>query len=472
MSTRWKEFRTLDKDLSRLSAAERAGQVAARPVMKLGLAVLFIAAVVLVSFGMMAGRPGLAMAAAGGAVAAYLAMSIGANDVANSMGPAVGAGALTPGMALVLAAMAEIAGAWFAGHPVSERLANGIISGEAMQTTAAARVMLAALLAAGIWINFATWAGAPVSTTHSIVGGIAGAGIAAFGIAAVHWQVVAMIAASWMISPVMAGGIAALMLAFIRAHIHRAPDRIGAARRWLPVLLALMAGVFALYLAVVALHQPRNAVIVALAAAVCVWLWAHRKLTRALREWQPEKQALQSLFVLPLAMGAVLVSFAHGANDVANIAAPLKVIVQHTGMGAGAPKWVVLTAALGIALGVLLFGRRLVRMVGSGITRLNPIRAFCVTVATAVTVLTASAAGLPVSTTYVAVGGVFGVGFFREWDDRRQRKARAALPVEERQRRHLVRRSHFATILSAWIVTVPLTGGLSAVLFQLLGPLG
>lgn len=472
MSNRFPEFRTLDKDLSRLSAAEHAGQVAARPVMRLGLAALFIAAMTLVALGMVAGQTGLAMVAAGGAVAAYLAMSIGANDVANSMGPAVGAGAITARRALVLAALAEIAGAWFAGGPVAARLSSGIITAEAMALLPAAQVMLAALMAAGLWINLATWAGAPVSTTHSVVGAIAGAGLAASGITAVHWPVAALIAASWMISPLVAAAIAAALLAFVRARIHAAPDRIRAAVLWLPLLLGLMAAVFAGYLVIVALHLPAPALALAPLAAVAVWLWARRRLRREIRPEHSQKEALQALFALPLAMGAVLVSFAHGANDVANIAAPLQIIVQESTLRAQAPDWIILLAAAGIALGVLLFGGRLVRMVGSGITRLNPVRAFCVTVATAVTVLSASAAGLPVSTTYVAVGGVFGVGFFREWDDRRQRKARAALPLEERQRRHLVRRSHVATVIAAWMVTVPVCAALSAAVFTALAGLG
>ena len=117
---------------------------------------------------------------------------------------------------------------------------------------------------------------------------------------------------------------------------------------------------------------------------------------------------------------------------------------------------------LAIATGTLLFGRRLVHMVGSGITRLNPVRAFCISSGTAITVLGASLAGLPVSTTHIAVGGVFGVGFFREWHDRRRRKSREALPAAEVRRRVLVRRSHLTSIIAAWLVTVPAAALLSA----------
>lgn len=129
---------------------------------------------------------------------------------------------------------------------------------------------------------------------------------------------------------------------------------------------------------------------------------------------------------------------------------------------------VLLLAGSAIALGTLLFGRRLVTMVGTGITRLNPVRAFCVSLATAATVLVASGAGLPVSTTHVAVGGIFGVGFVREWLDRRRNRKRDALPAEETRRRLLIRRSHVTTITVAWVVTVPVTAILGSISYLLI----
>ncbi len=111
-------------------------------------------------------------------------------------------------------------------------------------------------------------------------------------------------------------------------------------------------------------------------------------------------------------------------------------------------------------------------MVGGQITKLNPMRAYCVALSAAITVIVASWLGLPVSSTHIAVGGVFGVGFFREWDaQRRMKAARLAIPKaneqpnEERQRRKLVRRSHFLTIIAAWIITVPAAAILSAIIF-------
>ncbi len=163
--------------------------------------------------------------------------------------------------------------------------------------------------------------------------------------------------------------------------------------------------------------------------------------------------------------------FAHGANDTANIAAPLTTMLDSLAADPGPPRrtLVLLVSSIGIALGIVLFGRRLVHMVGSNITQLNPNRALCVSLATATTVLVFSSFGLPVSTTHIAVGGVFGIGFYREWADRKPEPEGEALPAEERRRRHLVRRSHVRTILGAWLITVPAAAGLAAALAWLGG---
>jgi PiT family inorganic phosphate transporter len=189
---------------------------------------------------------------------------------------------------------------------------------------------------------------------------------------------------------------------------------------------------------------------------------------------------VNSLFIIPLIFSAALLSFAHGANDVANAIGPLAAIVGTASSGGIAgrveiPVWVMVVGALGIATGLMLFGPRLIRIVGEKITNLNPVRAYCVALSAAITVLIASAMGLPVSSTHIAVGGVFGVGFFREFlaNYRRgnsipQSVGAAATPgYEKPQKRKLVRRAHLATIATAWVVTVPMAALLAALLFFL-----
>lgn len=467
-------FHILDKDLGRITHVETAQVYAFRPVLRLGLAILLCVAVLILSMAVLGRDPGFVGVSAGLIVACWLGLAIGSNDVANSLGPAVGAGAigLLPG--LILVALAEIAGASLAGGAVTHRLAGGIFeAGFLVSAKQEQMLMLSALIGAASWITLASGAGLPVSTSHSIVGAIAGASVAALGFASVHWSTLLSIASAWIISPLIAGALAAAILAFVTIYVREAPDRAMAAQRWLPLLIGAMAGLFLAYLALLVARRldvwPLPFVLTSLLAALPAG-WAMRVRLLAEFSGDREKPRMKHLFRPPLLAAVVIMAFAHGANDVGNVAGPLSVILPSGGMGDSVqvPVLVLLIAGLAIALGTLFFGRRLVTMVGSGITRLNPVRAFCVSLATAATVLVASGAGLPVSTTHVAVGGIFGVGFVREWLDRRRNRNREALPAEETRRRLLIRRSHVATITAAWIVTVPMTALLGAVSYLLI----
>ncbi|MEE2860213.1 MAG: inorganic phosphate transporter [Pseudomonadota bacterium] len=459
-------FHTLHKDLDRLSHAEIAQMHAFRPVWRLGLTVLGVVGALMLLLALSGASPGLLAVGSGLVVAAWLGMAIGANDVANSLGPAVGAGAirLVPGLALVAAA--GIAGAVLAGDAVTARLAGGIVRLAPLAGgPQASMAMLAALIGAASWITLATGIGLPVSTSHSIVGGITGAGAVTLGIGGVDWATVAMIASVWVATPVLAGGIAAGLLVLLRTQVVEATDRGAAALRWLPAMVALMCGLFVAYVVLLLIGRSSFAIELpaAAAAAAAGFLVTRRRVLRELAE-HPRKPSIKRLLRPALLAGVVILGFAHGANDVGNIAGPLSVILQgRIAASAGlVPALVLAGGGLAIATGTLFFGRRLVNMVGSGITKLNAGRAFCVTLATAVTVLGASHLGLPVSTTHVAVGGVFGVGFAREWLDRRRNRQAQAMPAEETQRRVLVRRSHVMTITLAWLVTLPITATLGA----------
>lgn len=460
-------FRTLDKDLGRITHAEVAQMHAFRPVWWLGLVVLAVVALIVLVVGMSEADAAMVGLGAGLIVAAWLGLAIGSNDVANSLGPAVGAGAigLLPGLALV--ALAEVAGAVLAGGAVSQRLAGGIVdTGQLASGGVGGLMMLSALIGAASWITLASGIGLPVSTSHSIVGGIAGAGAAALGLSGVAWGTVGMIASAWVVAPVLAGCLAGGLVIFLRRKIIEPDDRGAGARLWLPPMVAAMCALFAAYVMVL-LGRPGGpiggVVFVALAAGGLGWASTRMGVDRELA--LHGKPSAKRLLRPALVVSVVIMGFAHGANDVGNVAGPLSVIIGTAEDGGGygdVPLAALLAAGMTIALGTLLFGGRLVSMVGSGITRLNAGRAFCVTLATATVVILASGSGLPVSTTHVAVGGVFGVGFAREWQDRQRARARAALPEEEQSRRRLIRRSHVVTITAAWAVTLPVTAGLGA----------
>ncbi|MFW2589871.1 inorganic phosphate transporter [Sagittula sp. SSi028] len=481
-----KHLETLDRDLGRLSTLETATSYTSRPVIGLGVGLLFMVFAALLAamvFGQANNTLVVVIAAAFGA---YMALNIGANDVANNMGPAVGANALTMGGAIAIAIVFESAGALLAGGDVVSTIAKGIIAPESLGTSGTfITAMMAALLASAIWVNLATWIGAPVSTTHSVVGGVMGAGIAAAGFGAVSWDQMGAIAASWVISPVLGGVVAAGFLWFIKSNIIYTEDKIASARRWVPVLVGIMGGAFATYLAVKGLKRIvsidlGDALLIGAVSGVVIWLVMIPVIRKQSEGLENRNKSLKVLFGIPLIVSAALLSFAHGANDVANAVGPLAAIVQASTTGDfthafGIPLWVMVIGALGISFGLFLFGPKLIRMVGNQITKLNPMRAYCVALSAAITVIVASWLGLPVSSTHIAVGGVFGVGFFREWDaERRMRKAKAVipgakrLPPEERRRRKLVRRSHFMTIIAAWIITVPAAALLSAGLFAVI----
>jgi PiT family inorganic phosphate transporter len=502
---------TLDKDLEKLVQVEEAASSVARGLVAPGLGLLFLALSGVVAALFVMGEPGAVVVIAAAAIGGYLALNIGANDVANNVGPAVGAKALTMGGALAIAAVFESAGALIAGADVVTTISSGIVHPAAIADKGVfIRLMLAALVSSALWINLATWIGAPVSTTHSVVGGVAGAGIAAAGFAAIDWATMSGIAASWVISPVLGALVATLFLAFIKENIIYRDDKIAAARLWVPILIAVMAGAFSAYLATKGLKRlvdisGLQIAVLGIGSFILVWGLAKIGIEKQAAQLENRNQSLRKLFRLPLIFSAALLSFAHGANDVSNAVGPLAAIV-HAAAGEQSatidiPLWVMVIGAFGISLGLVLFGPKLIRMVGGQITKLNPMRAFCVALSAAITVIVASWFGLPVSSTHIAVGAVFGVGFFREWYtansrrrraylERRNKRARAAraqsqpaktaparqehaagdIPVsrEEIARRRLVRRAHVMTIATAWVTTVPASAALAAGIFLLL----
>ncbi|NOD92939.1 inorganic phosphate transporter [Ruegeria sp. HKCCD4884] len=479
-------WQALDTDLHRISRVENASIHVSRPMLAPGIALAFMVVAGLLAAVLFGQAEGSYIVVAAAAFGAYMAINIGANDVANNMGPAVGANALTMGGAIVIAAIAESAGALLAGGDVVSTISKGIIDPTSVQNSNVfIWAMMAALISSAMWVNLATWVGAPVSTTHSVVGGVMGAGIAAAGLSAVSWGTMSAIAASWVISPVLGGVIAACFLALIKAKIQYQDDKIAAARKWVPILVAVMAGAFATYLAVKGLKrivkiELEMALLIGFGAGLLAWSAAVPWVRRKSEGLENRTRSLKTLFGLPLIISATFLSFAHGANDVANAVGPLAAIVHAAEFGDFAskvtiPLWVMIIGAFGISFGLFLFGPKLIRMVGSQITKLNPMRAFCVALSAAITVIVASWLGLPVSSTHIAVGAVFGVGFYREWHSERRRKqvsfrraATQSLAPEEHRRRKLVRRSHFMTIVAAWVITVPAAATMSAVIYWML----
>jgi PiT family inorganic phosphate transporter len=490
----------LDKDLKKVVRIEAATYARSRSLATPGLLVVFLIGAIALAQISVTDGPLSYFVFIAAIIAAYMALNIGANDVANNMGPAVGSRALTMTSALAIAAVAEVAGAMLAGGDVVNTVSKNLLHpDQALNPLQFILVMTAALLSASLWIHLATFLGAPVSTTHAIVGGVVGAGIAAAGIDAVEWNVIGAIVASWVISPVMGGIIAAALLGFVKWQIIYREDRIAAAKRWVPALVALMSGVFAVYLVTKGLRQvwkPSSYLvgIIGIGTFAASLLAARPWVERRSRGMENRRKHIASLFTLPLIFAAGLLSFAHGANDVANAVGPLAAIVAAAQSGltdaekVELPVWVMAIGAVGIALGLSLFGPGLIRTVGQKITKMDTIRAYCVALSAAITVLVASAFGLPVSSTHIAVGAVFGVGYLREFITNtgvpnpavrpralflqptrlNETPEQALLNYQKREKRKLVRRQHVLGIGAAWVITVPAAAILAAVLFLLM----
>ena len=327
----------LDKDLDKFTLVEHASlhvwKRLAAPVA--GALFLILSMIYAGTYALGHASPLVMIVAA--ALAAYMAMNIGANDVTNNTGAAVGARAIGMRQALLMAAVFEVLGAVIAGSDVTETISRGIVSPSALPDSAhVMAVMMAALSAAALWINLATWLNAPISTTHSIIGAIIGASLAASGPAVVHWTVIGQIVASWVASPLIGGIMAAGVLFFIEERILQKEDKIAAARLWVPVLIAIMSGAFAAYMALqfaVRGRFPADWVApLGLGFAALGWLLGAPYVKAKSVGLENRNASLRVLFQIPLIASSALLCFAHGANDVSNAIGPLAAITEAAGM--------------------------------------------------------------------------------------------------------------------------------------------
>ena len=221
---------TVDKDLDKIVRLENATKTVSSGLVAHSSALIFLIAAGFLGAFFAGVETETTIIVFAAVLGGYMALNIGANDVANNVGPAVGSKAMSIFAALLMAAVFESAGALLAGGDVVSTISKGIIDPKLVPDNKIfINAMMSALLAAAMWVNLATILGAPVSTTHSVVGGVMGAGIAAVGFQLVNWNTMAAIAASWVISPVLGGIIAALFLAFIKINLIYKEDKIAAA---------------------------------------------------------------------------------------------------------------------------------------------------------------------------------------------------------------------------------------------------
>lgn len=401
-----------------------------------------------------------------GAVGFLMAWGIGANDVANAMGTSVGSKALTIKQAIIIAMIFEFAGAYLAGGEVTSTIRKGIIDASYFidQPELLVFGMTAALLAAGLWLIIASYFGWPVSTTHSIVGAIIGFSAVGVGVDSVSWDKVTGIIGSWVITPLISGIIAYMIFMSSQKLIFNTNNPIDNAKRYVPMYMFLAGFILSLVtitkgLKHVGLHFSLveaniSAVCIGLAVAIIGKIFINRVKIDPQADKKMHFANVEKIFGVLMIVTACAMAFAHGSNDVANAIGPLAAvvnIVEHGGqISAKAPLawWILPLGAVGIVLGLAIFGSRVMATIGQGITHLTPSRGFAAELAAASTVVIASGTGLPISTTQTLVGAVLGVGMAR---------GIAALNLG------VVR-----NIVISWIVTLPIGAGLSIVFFYLL----
>jgi PiT family inorganic phosphate transporter len=401
----------------------------------------------------------LALAAVAGL---YMAWNIGANDVANAMGTSVGSGALTLRGAIIVAAIFEFGGAMLAGGTVTNTIRKGIVDVNAFgaDPMVIAVGMTSCLFAAALWLNIATYAGWPVSTTHSIVGSVVGFGLIAGGFDAVNWGVMAKIVVSWVVSPLMGGVLGYMGFVFIKNRILNVDRPLLALRGWGPIMVFPIFAILTLSMLFKGLKPLKldldfgPAIGVAMLTGLLASIIAVPLLRRVARAASEDKDehtyVAERVFLVLQVFTACFVAFAHGSNDVANAVGPMAAVfgaaTGEVGAEVAVPHRVLLIGAVGIVVGLATYGYKIMDTVGKKITELTPSRGFAAEFAAASTIVLASKLGLPVSTTHTLVGAVIGVGF-----------ARGIGAINMRV---------VSGIVASWFITVPFTAILAAVLFM------
>ncbi len=384
----------------------------------------------------------------------FMAWGIGANDTANSMSTAVGAKAITPMQAVLIAAILEFTGSYFFGKHVTETIRKGIINPQLINNaTVVIYGSLAALLSAGVWLLIASYYGLPVSTTHSIIGGIVGYGLIHAGPAIVNWKKLFYVVLSWIISPILGGLVGFAVFWLIRLTILNTDRPFDNARKWAPVWISLAFFIVGMTFYIKTVHGKDilKAVIFGLGFSLIAFLisklWMHVH-----RGSGDEYQAVEDIFKRVQILTSCYVALAHGANDVANAIGPVAAVYSAIkgglqGFMVPVPRWILAYGGIGIAIGVTTYGYRVMRTVGTRITELTNTRGFSIDFSAASVVLVASRLGLPVSTTHTVVGAVVGVGLARGLS--------------------AINKGVLKDIVVSWFVTVPVAAIMSAIFFKI-----
>ncbi|XP_060077954.1 sodium-dependent phosphate transporter 2-like [Ylistrum balloti] len=442
-------------------------------------------------------------------IAFILSFGIGANDVANSFGTSVGSRVLTLRQACILGTIFEMLGAILIGYRVSDTIRKGIIDVE-MYNNGSEKVLtvgnIATLTGSCVWLISATIMRLPVSTTHSIVGAAIGFSLVARGTAGIKWIKIGFIVGSWFFSPILSGAVSVLTFMCVNKIVLQKDKALESGLKLLPIFYGLTAAInlFSIfYEGSTLLHFDKIplygvfiitfgiSIIVAIGVRYLLVPWYRKKISddcrERIRKFEEEgkidddnateleqfnvtedvpeiednseetrvktrenitdKPEVAKLFSFLQILTAVFGAFAHGGNDVSNSIGPLIAIwlIAKEGTAlqtAATPIWILVYGGVGMVIGLWVWGRRVIKTVGDDLTKITPSSGFCIELGSALTVLVASNIGLPVSTTHCKIGSVVFVGRVRS-------KANVDWAL-------------FRNIIIAWVVTLPISGAISA----------
>jgi len=390
------------------------------------------------------------------AIAFYMAWSIGANDVANSMATAVGAKAITFKQAVTIAGVLSFVGAVFVGPHVAETIKGKIVNVGIISPNILLLGFVSSLLAAAIWVTVSTWKEMPISTTHSIIGALMGFGIIAGGMSSVNWGKVGSVAASWVLSPIAGCILAFLVFKIIVKLIFSKDDPVKSAKIIGPIIIGFTAFLITASLLLKTSLSKRfdisnsEGIIIAAIVSFIVGALGIVLLRKIKAKKVEDYSTVEGIFRKLQIITSCYVAFSHGANDVANAIGPVAGIIPLASTGemsatADIPIALLALGGIGIAVGCMTWGRKVMRTVGGKITSLTNTRGFSVDFGAATTVLIASKLGLPISTSHTVVGAVIGVGLARGLE--------------------AVDLSIIKKIIVSWLLTLPIAAGTSITIF-------
>jgi inorganic phosphate transporter, PiT family len=387
----------------------------------------------------------------------YLAFNIGANDVANAMGTSVGSGALSIKKAIILAGLFEFLGAFLIGDEVTRTIKQGFVGPDLFVSDPKgfAYGMTAAILATSLWLQYATFRGLPVSTTHSIVGAVLGFAIMHGGIFEINFEQILAIFSSWLISPLLGGLVSYFSLRFILKGIIDSAQPIARAKKLVPLMMGVVVIILSMPFMPKLLDKllGQAPIILGFLASCLLGLLTAQIFSRLLKNITAtdlSRDAVllktEGIFAKMQMVTACFLAFAHGSNDVANAIGPAAAVISALTENSVSdetyiPPWLLLLGGIGIVIGLASFGRKVIQTIGQKITEITPSRGFAAEFGAALTILLGTISGLPLSTTHVLVGSVIGVGF-----------ARGISGIDVLVIRRIAR---------SWIVTMPLTAAIS-----------